>query len=89
MAEVTWKILCRPVGDNGVTQKNKNKGGLGVYLSTGDDYHAQEVTRVAFERKNSTHPDIAFADQLREAIDTARAALTILREQLTWDGELQ
>ena len=83
-----WKILVEPIGDNGVSEKKKNRGGVSVLLVTNHGSR-HEVTRVAFERKNSSHPEANFEDQLRESIETARAALVVLQEQLTWDGELQ
>lgn len=87
-AKSPWKIIVEPIGDNGVSEKKKNKGGMAVFLTSTGGAH-QEVTRIAFERKNSSHPETSFEDQLRESVETARAALAILREQLTWDGELQ
>lgn len=86
MAE--WKIIVEPIADNGASDKGKNKGGMRVLLASSTDGLPQEVNRVAFERKNSSHPEVSFEDQLREVVGTARAAVKILTEQLTWDGEL-
>lgn len=84
-----WKIIVEPIGDNGGTEKKKNVGGMSVVLTHTKSGSRHEVTRVAFERKNSSHPDTAFEEQLRDSIGVARASLTVLRESLTWDGELQ
>lgn len=84
-----WRILVDPISDNGATEAKKNKGGMRVVLKRPGSYETSEVARVAYERKNSTHPDVSFADQLAVVVAAARAALDTLRESLTWDGEYQ
>jgi hypothetical protein len=48
----------------------------------------EEVTRVAFERANSTHPEVEFKDQLRAEVSKAHDAVAALREMLSDAGTL-
>lgn len=85
---MAWKIEAKPEGRNGTATPEKNEGGMVVYLvnSAGS---RQEVGRVAFERQNSTHPDVDFPTQLKTFIDAAKAAVEAIDELVDDSGVLQ
>jgi hypothetical protein len=91
-----WRIVCEPVGNNPGSKpagrsktKGRNESGIVVYLASTGHGGKHEVQRVAFERKNSAHPDVSFEDQLERTIETARTAVAKINELLSADKELQ
>lgn len=88
MAE--WKIVLRPEGKNPGEQEERNEGGMVIELMDGDGYRRQEVSRVAFARRNSRNPDVGFEEQLRAEWAKANEAVGLLNEQLRGEaGALQ
>lgn len=90
-----WKIVFDVEGQNpdaASLAKNaktgKNEGGFVVKLVHTGSAADQEVTRVAFERKNSLYPDVSFGDQVQAEVEKARTAVELLNEQLVGVGEL-
>lgn len=71
-----WRVVCEPVDGN----DGCNVGGLIVCLSDGDA--RREVTRVAFVREHSRHPDVSFEEQLRIELGKAEAAAGLVNELL-------
>lgn len=76
---MSWKIVARPEGRNG---DGTNRSGIVIGLAGGGSrtygYEFTEMTRVAFERANSKHPDVPFAEQLSDELNKAREAITFL-----------
>jgi hypothetical protein len=89
-----WRIMWRPEGKNGEvgSAEAKNGGGLAIYLVPVDrsnvDLGKQEVSRVAFVRRNSKNPSVSLEAKLAEEVNKARVALKILNEQFDGTGEL-
>lgn len=69
---VPWIVNLVPVGENPVKDASKNKGGLVVNLTNGDETH--EVHRVAYVRENSKSPELTFEDALQAEVDKAQLA---------------
>lgn len=80
-----WEILVEPQGRR---EGPKNKGGMVIY-ATGPNGLRQEVSRVAFIRRESNNPKNSFGRQLERELARARTACEILNEQLAGSGELQ
>jgi hypothetical protein len=88
-----WKVVMRPEGRNPAPNpdaeegsQGRNEGGMVIYLE--NQGVREEVTRVAFERANSTHPETEFKDQLRAEVSKAHDAVAALREMLSDAGTL-
>lgn len=95
MTEVdrVWIITAEPEGknpgDRSTAEKvkgklvGKNEGGVIIRLATFPDgeYNRREVGRVAFDRKNSEHPDRSFKAALVEAVQIANDAAGVLNTQ--------
>jgi hypothetical protein len=88
-----WKVVMRPLGNNPAPnadaedgEQGRNEGGMVIYLE--NQSVREEVTRVAFERANSTHPDVSFRDQLAHEMQTAHDAVAALKEMLSDAGTL-
>jgi hypothetical protein len=79
-----WRIVVRPEGRN---DDDKNTGGLVVELA--GDGRRQEVSRVAFVRENSLHPDIPFDEMLEAVVHRARSTVDKINELLADAGTLQ
>ena len=75
---MAYRIECRPEGHNPGTQEGRNEGGMVVYVvgTTG----REEIGRVAFERQNSTHPDVTYADQLSTFMEAARETIRMIED---------
>lgn len=84
---MAWKITVKPEGRNGTATPDKNEGGMVVRLVNG--MTTQEVGRVAFERENSTHPDVEFPAQLKTFTDAAKAVVEMMNEMVDESGVLQ
>lgn len=84
---MAWQIVVKPVGANPGKQDGKNEGGVVVELVTGRGAR-EEVKRVAFERGNSTNPDVPFDDQLDDTLKIARKACDVVNELLGEQGAL-
>lgn len=85
----TYKIICKPQDRTNTPTEGdeaENRSAMVVKLTNGS--HSEEVCRVGFARRNTKHPDVSFADQLRIEISKAREAVTILNDQLSPSGEL-
>lgn len=90
---MAWKVVMRPEGRNPALDpdaeegsQGRNEGGLVIYLENAGV--REEVSRVAFVRAHSTHPDLSFRDALAQEMDTAQAAVTALREWTANAGTL-
>lgn len=96
-----WKIVTEPKGKNpGVLKKAAgeagvlgndtadNIGGIIIYL-VGEDGVKEELSRVAFVRRNSKNPDTPFKDQLRIEVEKAHAACEELNGLFENQGVLQ
>lgn len=81
---MSWKIVAEPKAAN---ENDQNKGGIIVYMVNG--HVRQEVSRVAFIRRESKNPDIAFADQLRTEVAKAKTAIAMVNGLLDESGELR
>lgn len=88
-----WKVVMRPEGRNPALDpdaeegsQGRNEGGLVIYLENGGV--REEVSRVAFVRANSTHPDMDFKTALAGEIETAQTAVTALNDMLSGAGTL-
>lgn len=85
-----WQILARPEGKNPGAEEGKNEGGFVIELAlVGGGGAREEVTRVAFERANSSHPDVSFHDQLDHEMGKAKKAIEVLEELTADAGTLQ
>lgn len=93
-----WHVTYRVEGKQGALPEGAevsgdapvqglNLGGIIIEVSNGAT--KQEVGRVAFQREHSKHPDVALEDQVKVVTDKARAAVTLLNEDLSGNGELQ
>jgi hypothetical protein len=87
-----WRIVIRPEGSNpggtGDDEDPKNTGGLVVEL-VGAYGSNQEVSRVAWVRENSLHPDVPFEEMLEAVIHRARTAVVKINELFEDAGNLQ
>jgi hypothetical protein len=92
LSEQPWRIVVRPEGNNPGTDDDedpKNTGGLVVYLDGGGYNGRQEVSRVAWVRENSLHPDVPFDEMLEAVIHRARTAVAKINELFEDAGNLQ
>lgn len=80
---MAWKISAKPEGRNG---GGKNEGGMVIYLVS--NAGREEVGRVAFERNNSSHPDVTYEDQLDIEIGKAQKTIEVVEELTRSAGEL-
>lgn len=80
-----WTVVAEPVGENpGRVKKaaaeagvgNGNVGGMVIYLIRGGS--KQEVSRVAWVRRNSKNPKTSFEKQFAAELDKARGAAATL-----------
>lgn len=86
-----WELSMAPHGANPGSEEGRNEGGMVVYLINRTDSGVagkEEVGRVAWERQNSTHPDVEFNDQLDAYVERARHAIRVLAELTETAGEL-
>lgn len=69
-----WTVVITPEGKN---DDGRNDGSMIVWLRPryGDK---QEFSRVAFVRRNSTHPYATFTDQMRVETTRAKQAVAVL-----------
>jgi len=88
-----WKVVMRPEGNNPAPDpdaeegsQGRNEGGMVIYLENAGV--REEVSRVAFVRENSTHPDVSFTDALQAEMNTAHAAVDALKEWTANAGTL-
>lgn len=84
-----FKIEAKPVGANGTKTPGKNEGGLVINLVSTSSGAREEVGRVAFERKNSSHPDVDAPTQIKTYMDAAKAAVDAVNDLLDSSGTLQ
>lgn len=84
---MTWRIVVRPEGANPGTEEGVNEGGMVVYLD--GDGRRQEVSRVAWVRENSLHPDVPFDEMLESVVHRARTAVAKINELFEDSGTLQ
>lgn len=95
MSQDTWKIVVRPEGRNPgrATEDDDaqgiNEGGMVVYLDGGSYGGRQEVSRVAWVRENSLHPDVPFDEMLEAVVHRARTAIAKINELFDDAGTLQ
>jgi hypothetical protein len=86
---MAWEIVVEPQGNNpGFLDQAKaklekqedveNTGGMIIYLSNGQQ--KQELSRVAYIRRNSKNPEVKFQDQLAQEVTKAREAVKVLNE---------
>lgn len=75
-----WSITAEPEGKNTSGADELNEGGLILYLSSNGS--RQEVSRVAFVRRNSRNPSVSFDKQLAAEIEKARAARDLLNSSV-------
>lgn len=68
-------------------KKGKNEGGLVICVNHTHG-HPQEVERVAFNRANSTNPDLDFDERVDQVIEKANRVLELLNGELLGDGSL-
>lgn len=73
-------------GSDETAEQGANMGGMIVLLTNGSA--RQEVSRVAFIRRNSKHPEVSFQAQLDAEISKAKAAADTMNG-LVSDGSLQ
>lgn len=74
-----WGVVAEPTkSGNTEGASGKNEGGLIIYLVKGAE--KREVTRVAYERKNSTRPKVKFDKQLQVELEKAQHAADIVNE---------
>jgi hypothetical protein len=85
---MAWRIECRPEGHNPGTEDGRNEGGMVVYV-VGGAGGREEIGRVAFERNNSTHPDVTYADQLSTYMEAARETIRMITDLQAEAGVLQ
>lgn len=89
-----YRLVARPEGKHGEpgSSEAKNEGGMAIYLvptaATDVERQKQEVSRVAFIRRNSKNPSVTLEAKLDEEMLKARVALKILNEQFDGTGEL-
>lgn len=81
---MSWKIVAEPKGGN---EHESNTGGIVVYMVNG--MIRQEVSRVAFVRREAKNPDVTFADQLRTEVAKAKTAIEMVNNLLDESGELK
>lgn len=84
-----WRIVCKPQGHNPGSEEGRNEGGMVVYVTTTGGGGREEIGRVAFERANSTHPDVSYADQLSTFMAAARETIRVMEELRDESGALQ
>lgn len=85
---MAWRIVCKPEGHNPGSEEGRNEGGMVVYVSAGTGGR-EEIGRVAFERANSTHPDVSYADQLSTFMEAARETIRLMEDLRGEEGVLQ
>lgn len=90
-----WRIVVRPEGANpgratdDDDDQGINEGGMVVYLVEGNGGRRQEVSRVAWVRENSLHPEVPFDEQLEAVIHRARTAVEQINRLFVDAGTLQ
>lgn len=92
----TWRVVCEPVGTNpGLLKKAaseaglaENTGGMVIYLVNADGVK-EEVSRVAYVRRNAKNPKNSFDKQLDIEMEKAEKSIEILNAKLAAAGELQ
>lgn len=84
-----WRITTQPQGRD-VNRPNfeKNNGGLVIYLENTESGGRTEVSRVAFDRKESKYPRESFEVRSEKEVAKAVAACKILNTDLMGDGTL-
>jgi hypothetical protein len=85
---MAWRIECKPEGHNPGTEEGRNEGGMVVYVVAGAGGR-EEIGRVAFERQNSTHPDVTYGDQLDTFMTAARETISMMESLRSEAGVLQ
>lgn len=82
-----WSIKLKPEGSN--DNYERNEGGMIIQLTNSRSFDSspQEVSRVAFVRRNSNNPDVSYEHQVKLEVDKARASCELLNEMVsTTDG---
>lgn len=97
---MAWSVTAEPEGKNpGVLDKAKSAVGIGTDPNDGSNVGGmiifivngatkQEVSRVAWIRRNSKNPSTSFEKQLQAELDKARASVKILNENTNPDRVL-
>lgn len=95
-----WGIVVDPVGKNpgklkkaaqeaGIgTPHDENIGGMIVSVQNTQTGRKDEVSRVAFVRRASKNPKVAFKTQLDKEVAKAKDAVEVLNGLFTEAGEL-
>lgn len=86
---MTWVILARPEGKNPGSEEGRNEGGIVIELALSGGSAREEVSRVAFTRANSVHPEVEFSDMLSIEMAKAKEAAEMLNELTADAGVLQ
>lgn len=87
MSSTPWKVVVEPRGDNDEDTPEKNHGGMVIYLQQGNG-PKQEVTRVAFARRNSKNPKDSFKVRMKREHAKAQEAADFLNEKAASAGAL-
>jgi hypothetical protein len=87
--KMAWQILARPEGKNPGSEEGRNEGGIVIELALSGGSAREEVSRVAYTRENSTHPEVSFEDMLDIEMDKAKKAVEVLTELTADAGVLQ
>lgn len=66
-----WTVVLKPISDNPTS-------GLAVFLTDGEE--EREMSRVAFQRRNSLHAKTGLAQQLENEMARADEAAAIVNE---------
>ena len=77
--QLEWTPICR-VHTERDPESGENLGGIVVYLTDGES--EAEFSRVAFARRNSTHPDVSFVTQMETEWARAAEAADVLNDVL-------
>lgn len=80
---MSWRVQFKPEERN---DYERNEGGMIISVTNGSV--TQEVTRVAFVRRNSKNPKNTYEKQLKHEVGKARTSCELLNEQLSGIGTL-
>jgi hypothetical protein len=72
-----WVTAIEVVEDN-VPGAERNRSGLGIFLTNAEQELRREITRIGFDRKNTSNPDTPFEEVFQAEFEKALHAVDIL-----------
>jgi predicted nucleic acid-binding Zn-ribbon protein len=75
-----WEVLLDPVDGNSSGTSGVNEGGLIVYITDGEK--RKELTRIAFNRKNSSQPKKSLDKAISEEVKAAQLVADRINDRI-------